>query len=421
MATINLGRVGFVNKGTFVNGTAYKINDIVQSGDSVYACLQANTGQPLSNTIFWQLWVDATGNMATETSAGYVELATNAETQTGTDSTRVITPANLKSRETSSATDNTLGKLLKVGDFGLGSALPISDVDSTIVTGLSVWQVSNGVSGTPPAGDVQGDTVLQSAWDTNNRTQIWMHQQGGLSHRHTSTGSAGWSSWKRLYDSVSLPVATDSLVGAVELATVAETQTGTDTTRAVTPAGLQGRVTASASDTTAGRLIKVGDNGTSQFPLLAPLASPSLTGTPTAPTAANGTSTTQIATTAFVMNNSVNSLGDLGLTATAAELNYVDGVTSAIQTQLNAKAALASPSFTGTPTASTAAVGNNSTQLATTAFVQANIKNKNYIINGGFDVWLRGTSQTTAGYGSADRWVNGHVGSTKTVTRQTHT
>ena len=34
----------------------------------------------------------------------------------------------------------------------------------------------------------------------------------------------------------------------------------------------------------------------------APLASPALTGTPTAPTAANGTNTTQIATTAFVMN-----------------------------------------------------------------------------------------------------------------------
>jgi hypothetical protein len=36
--------------------------------------------------------------------------------------------------------------------------------------------------------------------------------------------------------------------------------------------------------------------------------------------------------------NTVNSLADLGITATAAELNYVDGVTSAIQTQLDAKA-----------------------------------------------------------------------------------
>lgn len=36
-----------------------------------------------------------------------------------------------------------------------------------------------------------------------------------------------------------------------------------------------------------------------------------------------------------------------GLTASTAELNYTDGVTSAIQTQLNAKAPLASPDFTG--------------------------------------------------------------------------
>jgi|TARA_B110000483_G_C18142225_1_gene521962 hypothetical protein len=37
-----------------------------------------------------------------------------------------------------------------------------------------------------------------------------------------------------------------------------------------------------------------------------------------------------------------------GLTASTAELNYVDGVTSAIQTQIDAKAPLASPDFTGT-------------------------------------------------------------------------
>ena len=39
---------------------------------------------------------------------------------------------------------------------------------------------------------------------------------------------------------------------------------------------------------------------------------------------------------------------DVALTATATELNYVDGVTSAIQTQLNNKAPIASPTFTGT-------------------------------------------------------------------------
>lgn len=61
------------------------------------------------------------------------------------------------------------------------------------------------------------------------------------------------------------------------------------------------------------------------------------------------------------------------VTATHTELNYVDGVTSAIQTQLDAKAPLASPTFTGTPAGPTAAAATNSTQLATTAYVQGEI------------------------------------------------
>ena len=42
--------------------------------------------------------------------------------------------------------------------------------------------------------------------------------------------------------------------------------------------------------------------------------------------------------------------GTTSLTSTVAELNYSDGVTSNIQTQLDAKAPLASPAFTGTAT-----------------------------------------------------------------------
>lgn len=57
------------------------------------------------------------------------------------------------------------------------------------------------------------------------------------------------------------------------------------------------------------------------------------------------------------------------VTATHTELNFVDGVTASIQTQIDAKAPIASPTFTGTPAAPTATVGTTTTQVATTAFV----------------------------------------------------
>ena len=46
---------------------------------------------------------------------------------------------------------------------------------------------------------------------------------------------------------------------------------------------------------------------------------------------------------------------------------------------------------------------------------------KNWIINGMFDVWQRGTSQTSSGYGSDDRWSNNVAGATQTVSRQAFT
>lgn len=65
------------------------------------------------------------------------------------------------------------------------------------------------------------------------------------------------------------------------------------------------------------------------------------------------------------------------VTPTHTELGRVAGVTSAIQTQLDGKAAVASPTFTGTPAVPTASVGTSTTQAASTAFVQAAIANVN--------------------------------------------
>ena len=49
-----------------------------------------------------------------------------------------------------------------------------------------------------------------------------------------------------------------------------------------------------------------------------------------------------------------------------------------VQTAINSKADIASETLTGTPLAPTAAVGTNSTQLATTAFVRAEIASRVY-------------------------------------------
>jgi hypothetical protein len=76
-----------------------------------------------------------------------------------------------------------------------------------------------------------------------------------------------------------------------------------------------------------------------QLPLLAPIANPSFTGAPRAPTAGGGTNSTQIATTAFVAS----------AVAPLAPIN--------------------SPVFTGSPNAPTPPIGDSTVLIATTAFV----------------------------------------------------
>lgn len=148
---------------------------------------------------------------------------------------------------------------------------------------------------------------------------------------------------------------------------------------------------------------------------LAVLASPAFTGTPTAPTAATGTNTTQLATTAFVQQELANAGSDVFVatydTTTFAEIQAAVTAGKAVYAVNNTaraslfnissttayftvvaqngtlnvwtcqssgwtsqtKPLLASPAFSGTPTAPTAASGTDTTQIATTAFVQQEI------------------------------------------------
>jgi len=108
----------------------------------------------------------------------------------------------------------------------------------------------------------------------------------------------------------------------------------------------------------------------------APLASPALSGVPTAPTAPTGSSSQQIANTAFVQAalaalvaaapGALDTLNELAA-AIGDDPNFAATMTNA----LASKAPLASPTFTGSPKAPTQALTVNDTTLATTQFVQS--------------------------------------------------
>jgi len=99
MPTINLGRVGFVQKGAYSGATAYKVNDVVTYNNITYGCIQAGTGILPTNTSYWKVMIDGTqavqktgdetiAGIKTFTSSPIVPTPTN-----GDNSTKVATTA----------------------------------------------------------------------------------------------------------------------------------------------------------------------------------------------------------------------------------------------------------------------------------------------------------------------------------------
>ena len=111
-------------------------------------------------------------------------------------------------------------------------------------------------------------------------------------------------------------------------------------------------------------------------------------GTLSAATAAVDTNTTQVATTAYVVGQGYlksATASSTYLTSATASSTYLTSATAS-----STYAPLASPGLTGTPTAPTAGGGTNTTQIATTAFVQS-------AVAGAGGVTLLGTLTTTSG------------------------
>ena len=101
----------------------------------------------------------------------------------------------------------------------------------------------------------------------------------------------------------------------------------------------------------------------------APLLSPALTGTPTAPTQASTDNSTAIATTAYVTHKTsgIPTSSNLASTNAAVALNTAYRATSTAA--IGGKANINSPAFTGAPTAPNSSIGDSSSRIANTSFV----------------------------------------------------
>uniref|UniRef100_UPI004048664A hypothetical protein n=1 Tax=Algoriphagus sp. TaxID=1872435 RepID=UPI004048664A len=123
--------------------------------------------------------------------------------------------------------------------------------------------------------------------------------------------------------------------------------------------------------------------------LKSPLASPILTGTPEAPTATVGTNTTQVATTAFVTSavstaNATNANLTGVVTSVGNATAIADGAlaiakSSGLQTALDLKAPLSSPTFTGTITSSGKLIVGATSAVSASAVLEASSNTQGFL------------------------------------------
>jgi hypothetical protein len=293
---------------------------------------------------------------------------------------------------------------------------------------------------------------------TGTLTAVLLGQNANQIFAGPASGSANIPTFRALV-SKDLPVATASAAGAVfpgsGLTVSASGAISVDPTQIVTSvAGRVGAVTLAVSDVSGA----------------APIASPTFTGVATSTTPPSSDNSTRIATTAYVQSviaagqvtsfntrtgavlllpTDVSSVGGAltnasntwtaandftGGSITVPTVASTDSSTNAASTAFvhglfNGYALLNSPIFTGTPQAPTAAVGTNTQQIATTAFVIAQLATQGGVtsFNGRSGVVTLQTSDLTslgvAFVGSANTWTasNDFTGATITVPTQANT
>lgn len=214
----------------------------------------------------------------------------------------------------------------------------VSDITASGTPDSSTYLRGDGTWSTPPSGGGGGGTVTSVA--VANATGIsWSGSPITGAGTFVPTLSANLQAWHALATSSKADIASPTFTGNPTAPTPA---TGDNDTSIATTAFVKAQGYAT-------------------------LASPALTGNPTAPTPTAGDNDTSIATTAFVTTAVaaavIDSIADTDTTHAPSR--------NAVFDALALKADLASPAFTGNPTAPTPATGDDDTSIATTAFVKA--------------------------------------------------
>lgn len=165
---------------------------------------------------------------ATTSATGVVELATTAEAGTGTDTSRAVVPS---------------GLFPDVADVASASTTDLGAITSSLVRITGTTTIT--AFGTIAAGIRKTVRFAAALTLTHNATALILIGGANIT---TAAGdiaefvSEGAGNWRCLRytraDGRTLLAASATQSGDVELATVAEAATGTDTVRAVTPAGL---------------------------------------------------------------------------------------------------------------------------------------------------------------------------------------
>lgn len=148
---------------------------------------------------------------------------------------------------TPDATTSTKGVVQLAGDLGGTASLPtvpgLASKEPLLSAGTTAqyyrgdksWQTLDKTA----VGLANVDNTSDASKPVSTATQTALNAKANTSHTHAATDIISGT-----VDSARLPGATEAATGIVQLASTSEAVTGTDTTKAVTPAGLDAAITA---------------------------------------------------------------------------------------------------------------------------------------------------------------------------------